>query len=82
MSERVKVNFQRTLQVVRFEPCSFGVEYETEVRPEETPAQAHARAHEVLSGMFNQVQAEVIDKFGLNRQVTLGAVPPPPVKKK
>lgn len=81
--ESVKVHFSRTLQVVRFEPCSFGVEYATEVRPGETAESAHRRAQDTLATMFNEVQNDVIRQFGLQRQVELSSTttPPPPPKK-
>jgi hypothetical protein len=84
MAEAVKVHFNRTLQVAPYEPCNFGVEYLTEVRPDETPAQAHTRAQETLAAMFNEVQSDVISQFGLRKQIGLGKsspVPPPPNKK-
>lgn len=79
--EAVKVHFNRTLQVAPYEPCNFGVEYATEIRPGETATDAHTRAQETLASMFNEVQSDVIAQFNLKRQVSLGRTPPPPPKK-
>ena len=62
--DRIRVRIQRTVQIDEFEPVQYESEYMTELRENETVADAHDRARTELARSFNPLDQDILTQLG------------------
>jgi len=77
---KIRFHFQRTLQLVDFEPIQFGVDYESDAEPSESAEAFAKRVHGTAVDLYNEMQADLLKQFrlpGARTKSSHGGKPPP-----